>query len=156
KTKSILARTRLDGTVVNLLNAYITVSAERLRRLHALSGVLPLGLFVIEHLVLYAKALRGQAAFDRTIAWTASVTFWSVLEIVLVLLPLAFHRLYGVVLLLDKKRAAEPSPYDPSWRVLVRASAWIALVFIAFHVVTLRVPRWAYAIPTSDVHTLLT
>jgi succinate dehydrogenase/fumarate reductase cytochrome b subunit (b558 family) len=151
-----LARTRLDGTVVNLLNAYIIVSAERLRRLHALAGVLPLGLFLVEHLVLYSKALRGEAAFDRTIAWTESVPFWGVLEIVLVLLPLAFHALYGVVLLLDKNRRVEPSPYDRSWRVLVRACAWVALVFIAFHVITLRVPRYAYAIPASHVHTLLT
>jgi succinate dehydrogenase/fumarate reductase cytochrome b subunit (b558 family) len=131
-------------------------SAERLRRLHALAGILPLGLFVIEHLVLHARALRGQAAFDRAIAWAESGAVWSVLEIVLVLLPLAFHAVYGVVLLLDKKRRAEPSPYDPSWRVLARASAWIALVFIAFHVVTLRVPRWTYSIPASHVHTLLT
>jgi succinate dehydrogenase/fumarate reductase cytochrome b subunit (b558 family) len=156
---SNLVRTRLDGTVVYLLNAYLTVSApaaERLRRLHALAGVLPLGLFVVEHLVLHAKALRGQVAFDRTIAWTESVPLWSVLEVVFVLLPLAFHALYGVVLLVDKKRRAEPSPYEKSWRVLVRGSAWVALVFIAYHVIALRVPRWTHALPASHVHTLLT
>jgi succinate dehydrogenase/fumarate reductase cytochrome b subunit (b558 family) len=132
------------------------LDAERLRRIHALAGVVPLGLFVIEHLVLHAKALRGQAAFERTIAWTESVPFWSVLEVALVVVPLAFHALYGVVLLVDPKRRGEPSPYDRSWRILVRGSAWVALVFIAYHVAVLRVPRWTHAVPTSHVHTLLT
>jgi hypothetical protein len=70
--------------------------------------------------------------------------------------PLAFHALYGVVLLADRKHAAEPSPYDRSWRFVVRATAWVALVFIAYHVVALRLPRWTHGIPASHVHTLLT
>src|SRR5262249_55939416 len=49
-----------------------------------------------------------------------------------------------------------PSPYAKSWRVLVRGSAWVALVFIAYHVFVLRLPRWLYGVPSSDVHTLLT
>ena len=131
-------------------------SKPRLRRAHALAGLVPLGLFVVEHLILHAKALRGQAAFDRTLAWTESVPLWNVLEVLLVLLPLAFHALYGVVLLLDKTSAAEPSPLDRGWRVLTRGSAWVALVFIAYHFVSLRLPRWTNAVPTSQVHTLLT
>ena len=35
-----------------------------LKRLHSLTGVVPIGLFLLEHLYTNARALQGAAAFD--------------------------------------------------------------------------------------------
>jgi len=128
---------------------------SRLRHWHALSGLLPIGLFLVEHLVVNAKALSGEAAFERTVTFVDRLPFWAVIEIVFVLAPLVFHAGYGVVLLLDKKSASD-SPYTPNWRLVTRGAAWIALVFIAYHVYALRVPRWTSGVSASAMHTVLT
>jgi len=133
----------------------VAARRDRLRRLHALVGLFPLGVFLFEHIVLNAKALRGQAAFDRTTVFVDGFPAWAAIEIVFILLPLAYHAALGVYLLVDKAARAEPSPYAPSWRALNRASAWVALAFIAYHVWALRVPRWTHAIGASSLHTFL-
>ena len=128
---------------------------SRARNLHALSGVLPVGVFLIVHVLTNARALAGQGAFDRAMTFWDGVPLRAFVEIVLVMLPLGFHAGYGVVLML-RPRALADSPYPDSWRVLVRAAAWVAFAFIAYHVYALGVPRWTNTLATSGVHTLLT
>jgi succinate dehydrogenase / fumarate reductase cytochrome b subunit len=128
---------------------------SRARTLHALSGLLPVGVFLIVHLLTNAQALAGQGAFDRAMAFWDGVPLHAFVEIALVMLPLSFHAGYGVVLML-RPRALVDSPYPDNWRVLVRAAAWVAFAFIAYHAYALGVPRWTHAVGTLGVHTLLT
>src|SRR5689334_24656569 len=69
-----------------------------LRRLHSLSGIFPVGLFLVSHLWTNAKALKGQPAFDRAVADINHLPLLPALEIFGIFVPLAFHALYGVVL----------------------------------------------------------
>jgi succinate dehydrogenase / fumarate reductase cytochrome b subunit len=130
------------------------VERDALRRWHAIVGLFPVGFFLFEHVVLNAKMLRGQAAFDRTAMFIDGVSFWPFVEIAFVLVPLAFHAVLGAWLLVDGK-ADKESPYAPSWATLNRGAAWVALVFIAYHVWALRVPRWTGHVGAGSVHTML-
>lgn len=128
---------------------------SRARDLHALSGVLPVGVFLVLHLWTSSRALAGQEAFERAVGAWQGFPLATVLEIVLVLVPLVFHALYGVVLLV-RTRELPGSPYPRHWRILVRGAAWVAFVFIAYHVYALGVPRWTNAIAARSMHTALT
>ena len=128
---------------------------SRLRQLHALSGVFPLGVFLLEHLVLNAKALYGQASYERANGFVDRLPLFWLVQILFVSLPLAFHVVYGVRIWVDKKDTT-PSPYTKSWSVLSRGAAKVALLFIAYHLWALWVPRWTQGVTSSGVHTLLT
>jgi succinate dehydrogenase / fumarate reductase cytochrome b subunit len=115
--------------------------------------VLPLGIFLAEHIVLNAKALRGQDAYLRTTHFVDSVPGWAVLEVLLVFAPLLFHAGYGLVLMLTKSNGG-PSPYAPSWAVLNRGAAWVAFVFIAYHVYAVRMARWTQGVGPDALPTM--
>jgi succinate dehydrogenase / fumarate reductase cytochrome b subunit len=131
------------------------VSSERLRRRHAIVGLFPVGVFLFEHIVLNAKALAGRDAFLRTAVFVDQIPFWAIFEVVFIMVPLALHAGLGVWLMLDARAKKEPSPYPRSWRVLNEGAAWVALVFIAYHVWALRVPRWTHHVGAGSVHTVL-
>ncbi len=105
-----------------------------LRKLHSLTGVAPVGLFMLFHLWTNAKALQGQRRFDDAVAEIGHIPFLPVVETVLILLPLAFHALYGVKLALEAKPNVRQYPYTRNWMfTLQRVSGLVAFAFIAFH-----------------------
>ncbi len=91
-----------------------------LRKLHALSGVVPLGVFLVEYLWSCARVLRS----DRAFATDGQSLLLPVIEIVVVLLPLAFHVLYSSQKLSETR--------------VRRVSGGVALAFVGFHLWDLR------------------
>ena len=80
-------------------------------------------------------AIRGRAIFDARVIWLDHVRFGTLLEILFIGLPLAFHALYGVVLAFDKKRNPDDYPYrHQHFALLLRASGLLSLLFIAWHI----------------------
>ena len=110
--------------------------AFALRKLHALSGVVPLGVFLVEYLWGSARALRNA----RSSSVDGTSLFIPVLEIVVVLLPLAFHVLYASQVL------SEPRTRRARLR---RASGFVALAFVGFYLWELRGQRLLYGL-TND------
>jgi succinate dehydrogenase/fumarate reductase cytochrome b subunit (b558 family) len=105
-----------------------------MRKLHSLSGIVPVGGFMCFHLWENARALQGQAQFDEAVAGINHMPFLPVLEWGLILLPLAFHALYGVKLALESKPNVGHYTYSRNWMyVLQRITGLLALLFIAFH-----------------------
>jgi succinate dehydrogenase/fumarate reductase cytochrome b subunit (b558 family) len=115
----------------------LTEKAHRaflLRKLHSLSGVLPVGAFMCFHLFENARALQGQAQFDEAVAGINHLPFLPVVEWVTVLLPLAFHAGYGVKLALESKPNVGHYTYSRNWMYLLqRVTGLLALLFILFH-----------------------
>ena len=123
-----------------------------MRDLHALAGVFPVGVFLVVHILTNARALSGQVAFDRAAGfWDALPVAWLV-ELVLVLVPLAFHAGYGVVLML-RPRALADSPYPADWRIVVRGAAWVSLVFIAYHAYAMGMAKYGMGTGARSLHT---
>lgn len=105
-----------------------------LRKLHSLSGVVPVGAFLVFHLWTNAKALQGQERFDDAVADISHMPYLPVIEIGIILLPLAFHALYGVKLALEAKPNVGAYTYSRNWMyTMQRVTGIIAFAFIGFH-----------------------
>lgn len=129
-------------------------SRERWKRIHALCGMFPLGVFVVVHLGGNATALWGRERFEAHLSWVEGLPLRRPLEIVLVFLPLLVHAAIGIRLLLDPAEDARRPPDGPrDWgRILQGATGLLALVFIAVHLGHYRVPRVMGELSMRDLY----
>jgi succinate dehydrogenase / fumarate reductase cytochrome b subunit len=109
-----------------------------LKRLHSLSGVVPIAGFVAFHLFENSNSVMGADKFNETVHTIRSMPYLSLLELGL-LLPILFHALMGVYLVSKAKRNTLQFPTRANWSyTLQRVTGMILLFFIAFHVYTTR------------------
>ena len=114
-----------------------------LRRLHSLSGIIPVGVFLINHLLTNSTAWLKPEQFDEHVSWIHHLPFLAVIEWGGIFLPLAFHAAYGVVIALQGRPNVTAYPYMDNWRyTLQRVTAWITLVFIVVHLIHFRFAHW--------------
>jgi succinate dehydrogenase/fumarate reductase cytochrome b subunit (b558 family) len=124
-----------------------------LRRLHSLAGVVPLGIFLLEHLVTNASALYGRRAFDSAVSRVQSLPGLVWLEVLGIFAPLAFHALYGVFIATRAKVNVGRYPFGANWLfTLQRASGLLALGFIAAHLWHFRVAKAQARLEASDFY----
>lgn len=110
------------------------------RRLHSLLGVVPIGLFMSQHLVVNHFATRGEEAFNKAAGFMGSLPFVLVLETLFIYLPLLFHAIYGLYIAFTANYNVGRFGYFRNWMfVLQRWTGVITLVFIAWHVWETRV-----------------
>lgn len=105
-----------------------------LRKLHSLTGVVPVGAFLLVHLWTNASALQGQERFDDVVSGITHMPYLPFIEIGLIILPLAFHALYGVKIAFEGRPNAGAYPYSRNWMyIMQRVTGIIAFLFIGFH-----------------------
>lgn len=127
--------------------------ALTLRRIHALTGAAPLGVFLLEHVVVTASALGGQGRFDRVTGVTGASALTATIDVVFVLVPLAYHALYGIFLAATRRPSAADDPMRSArlaW--LMRASGIVTLVFVAAHVWEYRVRRAFFGLSALSIY----
>jgi succinate dehydrogenase / fumarate reductase, cytochrome b subunit len=109
------------------------------RKLHSLLGVVPIGAFLIEHLLSNFEALKGPAAYAAQVRFLNALPLVRVLEWVFIFLPIAYHAIYGVYIWLRGKSNVVYYPWAGNWMyVTQRWTGLIAFVYIAYHVATQR------------------
>lgn len=105
------------------------------RRLHSLLGVIPVGIFLIQHLVVNQFAARGEEAFNSAAGFMENLPFRYALEIFVIFLPLIYHAVYGVYIAFTAKNNASQFGYFRNWMfVLQRITGIITLIFVSWHV----------------------
>ncbi|KGP90890.1 succinate dehydrogenase [Pontibacillus chungwhensis BH030062] len=105
------------------------------RRLHSLLGVIPVGVFLIQHLVVNHFATRGEQAFNDAAHFMESLPFRIVLELFIIFIPLYFHAIYGVYIAFTSKNNVSQYGYFRNWMFyLQRISGIITLIFVTWHV----------------------
>ena len=110
-----------------------------LRKLHQLSGIVPLGLFLLEHFYTNSKALSGQGDFNRAVADLQSIPYILFVEIGGIFIPLIYHAVYGLVITFEARPNNLAYPYPRNWFYLIqRITGMILFFFIAFHVLNFR------------------
>jgi succinate dehydrogenase/fumarate reductase cytochrome b subunit (b558 family) len=109
-----------------------------LRRLFSLTGVVPLGAFLVLHVVVNARAVRGEQAFARSADLLGRIPALPLVELLFVLLPLALHAAIGLWLVASRQALAEPSPYAAGVATAMRVTGLVALAFLAMHLPELR------------------
>ena len=105
-------------------------------RLHSLAGLLPVGAYMVVHLLTNASILAGAPAFQKNVDAIHSLgPVLPLVEWTFIFLPIIFHAVVGVMIVRSGKSNSGRYPYPGSIRyTLQRATAWIALVFIFWHV----------------------
>lgn len=112
-----------------------------LRRWFKLTGVVPVGLFLAVHVGMQALLLGGHDVYIRALEALHAVPFLEGLEIVFVVLPLAFHALVGLRLAVRPDPGAHTYASD-RLHVAQRVSGVVAFLFIVFHVGSTRAAAW--------------
>ncbi|ALC81948.1 MULTISPECIES: succinate dehydrogenase cytochrome b558 subunit [Bacillus] len=105
------------------------------RRLHSLLGVIPVGVFLIQHLVVNNFATRGPEAFNNAAHFMENLPFRYVLEACIIFIPLIYHAVYGVYIAFTAKNNANQFGFARNWLfVFQRISGIITLIFVSWHV----------------------
>ena len=106
-----------------------------LRKLHSLLGIIPIGAFLLEHLLSNFEALKGPAAYGAQVKFLNSLPMVRVLEWTFIFLPILYHGLYGVWIWLRGKSNIVYYPWAGNWMyVAQRWTGMIALLYIGQHV----------------------
>lgn len=138
-----------------------------LRRLHSLTGIVPIGVFLLNHLLTNSSilwggaALRGETApgltpdqthggvvyFQKEVAWIneqvphlllIEITLWG---------AIAFHSILGVYYAMSGRANVKRYEYQGNWRyTLQRLTGYLGILFIFYHVATLRW-GWTWLVP---------
>ncbi|MFK2824561.1 succinate dehydrogenase cytochrome b558 subunit [Bacillus sp. B190/17] len=105
------------------------------RRLHSLLGVIPVGLFLTQHLVVNHFATKGEEAFNKAAGVMEGLPFRYVLEALIIFLPLLFHAIYGLYVAFTARNNPGRYGFFRNWMFfLQRVTGVITLIFIAWHV----------------------
>lgn len=135
-----------------------------LRRLHSLSGIVPIGAFLLFHLTtnssimwgwMLAKSHFGDAGvetFQHEVNWIHNLPALQLVEWFILFLPIAFHALLGIYYATTGKGNVKAYNYQDNWRYsLQRLSGYIGVLFIFMHVTSLRF-GWTYGglMPSFD------
>ncbi|WP_063560027.1 succinate dehydrogenase cytochrome b558 subunit [Sutcliffiella horikoshii] len=106
-----------------------------LRRLHSLLGVIPVGLFLIQHLVINHFATKGPESFNKAAHFMESLPFRYALEIFVIFLPILFHAIYGLYIAFTAKNNVSKYGFVRNWMfMLQRFTGIVTLIFIVWHV----------------------
>ena len=110
-----------------------------LRRLHSLSGIIPIGAFLVEHFVSNAFATKGPAAYGKQVEFLSSFPFVIGLELFGIWIPILYHALYGFYIWYRGDSNVAEYPWSGNW--MYTAQRWtggIAFVYIVWHTWHLR------------------
>ena len=106
-----------------------------LRRLHSLSGLVPVGAFLLEHLATNAVALNGPTAYNRAVAAISHLPFLTAIEVLLIGVPIAFHAIVGALIATTGEASVHRARYPRNWMYLLqRVSGVFLAFFIIYHV----------------------
>jgi len=110
-----------------------------LRRLHSLSGIVPIGAFLIEHFISNSESANGVQAYNDQVKFLTSLPFVHVLEWVFIFIPLLYHGLYGLWIWYNGDSNVSDYPWTGNW--MYTAQRWtgiVAFIFIGYHVIDMR------------------
>jgi succinate dehydrogenase / fumarate reductase cytochrome b subunit len=110
-----------------------------LRKLHQLSGIVPLGAFLLEHFYTNSKALSGATDFNNAVRDLQSIPYVLFIEIGGIFIPLIYHAVYGMVITVEARPNNLNYPYPRNWFYTIqRITGVILFFFILFHVLNFR------------------
>jgi succinate dehydrogenase / fumarate reductase cytochrome b subunit len=110
-----------------------------LRKLHSLSGIIPVGAFLVEHFVSNAFATRGPGAYSKQVELLSGFPFVFYLELFGIWLPILYHSLYGFYIWYRGESNVADYPWAGNW--MYNAQRWtgaIVFFYIVWHTWHLR------------------
>src|SRR6266481_955049 len=118
-----------------------------LRKLHQLTGIVPLGLFMMEHFYSNWVAVHGKDEFNQGVEWLHAMPYLLVLEFGFIFLPLLYHSIYGLIITYEARPNNYAYGHTRNWLyVIQRITGVILFFFIIWHLYEFRI---ASTIPTA-------
>ncbi len=109
------------------------------RKLHQLTGIIPLGVFLLEHFYTNSKAMTGPADFNNAVRDLQSIPYIIFIEIAGIFVPLIYHAVYGLFITWEARPNNLAYPYPRNWFYTIqRVTGMILFFFILFHVLNFR------------------
>jgi succinate dehydrogenase / fumarate reductase cytochrome b subunit len=123
-----------------------------LRRLHSLSGIVPIGAFLLFHLTTNGSIAWGQAlspgshggvqTFQHEVDFIHRLPALVLMEIFVLWLPIAFHAILGIVFAVQGRPNVAHYGYQANWRyTLQRLTGYLGVLYIFVHVSS---TRWGW------------
>src|SRR5687767_7593776 len=110
-----------------------------LRKLHQLTGIVPLGVFFFVHMYTNSAAMNGAGSFNKHVQDIHDMPYLIFIEIFGIFIPLLFHSIYGVLISAEARANAINYPYARNWfYVFQRVTGIFLFVFLLFHILNLR------------------
>lgn len=113
-----------------------------LRRLHSLTGIIPVGAFLFEHILISnatAIGSNGPVAYTRQVTFLGNLPLVTLLELFGIWLPIAYHALYGFYIWYRGESNTTSYPWTGNrMYTLQRWTGGIAFFYIVWHVYTMR------------------
>ena len=118
-----------------------------LLKLHSLTGIVPVGLFLVVHLAFNSLRTVGASQYQFGIDLINNIPFLILVEIFGIYVPLLFHSLMGFYLAFLAKPNIKVYRYPRNaLYTLQRATGAIVFVFLVYHVGTTFVPKMFFGI----------
>lgn len=142
-----------------------------LRRLHSLSGIIPIGVFLFPHLttnssIVWGRMLTkpttpegipanaGVEMFQHEVSFIHNLPALILIEWGVLFLPILFHAVLGIWFARSSEHNVQRYAYQSNWRyTLQRLTGYIGVLFIFAHITSLRF-GWTYwgFMPAFDPH----
>jgi succinate dehydrogenase / fumarate reductase, cytochrome b subunit len=118
-----------------------------LHRIHSLTGIVPVGYYMAQHLTLNTFSIGGPAYFDGVIEFFEGMPkhFLLATEIFAIWIPLLFHSIYGLFIASRAENNYLATKYKWSENrmfFLQRASGIVIFAFLLYHVFSTTVNKY--------------
>ncbi len=114
-----------------------------LRRLHSLTGIIPIGAFLFFHIFENSYVTHGAEVWWKESEFTRTLPFEFVIEALLLWIPISYHAIYGLVITVTAEPNVDAYALERNLQyTLQRITGILALAFILFHFFTTR--GWFY------------
>ena len=124
----------MSATVTQAHSSYL------LRKLHSLTGIIPVGAFLAEHFWSNSAALVSAQKYNQTSEELQTIPYRLFVEWAFIFLPILYHGGYGVYIWLRGQSNVSQYPWVRNWLyTLQRWTGLVAFAYIGWHLYT---ERW--------------
>jgi succinate dehydrogenase / fumarate reductase cytochrome b subunit len=110
-----------------------------LRKLHQLTGIVPLGAFFAVHMYTNSTAMNGAQVFNEHVQDIHHMPYLIFVEVFGIFIPLLFHSIYGVLISAEARPNVLSYGYVRNWFYMFQRITGVFLfVFLLFHLLNLR------------------
>lgn len=127
------------STTADASDSFLQRNHFLLRRLHSLTGIIPIGAFLVEHMLTNSMAYDGREKFNDAVHTLHGLPYLWALETFGIFLPIAFHAIFGIAIAWTSQPNVAEYPHMDNRRYrLQRLTGYVAFLFLIFHLMKYR------------------
>ncbi len=113
-----------------------------LLKIHSLTGLIPIGIFLVFHLSINSLRTVGVLPYQLSIDLINNLPFLIWIEISVIYLPLLFHSIVGFYISTNANINVHRYPYQRNWMYsLQRLTGAIVFIFLVYHIWTTAIAK---------------